>query len=653
MGRADSAAEPKNGLMKHLSAYCLGVSQAHLCALLLLVSSGDANAKRLAGSADSRHAAVATPTSVTELEALFTPFLEHKVGHSLSTYRPRGPGPTFADFLGIARHWDQLSNGFKGLYKRATEIPESFVSYTSPGGHFDVYYILPGMDTACESDAVAPSDAYSFGDGSNWRVRIDTSNSVPDYIDEVAWALDSAWSMEIDRFGFVLPYARSDDPDRTQRYRVQVCDPGGGVYGWTIPLGSLIDKTGYASYIELRNSWDSDEWETGEIINYRSHPEKAIRITAAHEFFHSIQYAMTRHELDDFPITWIEGTAVLMEELAFDYVNDYTQYLDKFFHFPTRPMLDRFGDGITEYKNVLITKWLYEKALGNPRIDFIKRMFDRNYASAQPFHANLSGTSQDFGLSWPRLLGRFFAESYFTGDRANEQYFVVDAPILDEWTWHDDAFAADTILTKPVQPSAMNMFSIRRTDTYTDTLFVAFSGEGFSGSSEWDVHVILDRNDTDSDTLTHLPVLPGDTTALYAVPNWHDYAAAMVVVTNAAETGTREANVRFSRSRNASPLPTYSDSALAIYPNPVRKRWQQGVAFTLPDMRAVSIYTLGGKRLATLLPGKGDVADSLTWNLANTRGEPIVPATYFAIISYQSEQSQDVKHHKRKILVLP
>jgi hypothetical protein len=103
--------------------------------------------------------------------------------------------PQESDFLRLAREWNNLSSEFKALYKQASRIPDSFSVYNSPGGNFEIYFTTSGPDS------VNPIDLYGFR-SENWSKKTEQSNGIPDYIDEVAWALDSCWSALSNRFGF-------------------------------------------------------------------------------------------------------------------------------------------------------------------------------------------------------------------------------------------------------------------------------------------------------------------------------------------------------------------------------------------------------------------------------------------------------------------
>ena len=71
--------------------------------------------------------------------------------------------------------------------------------YISPGKHFEVYYSPSPIKSFLQNDN------YGFDTLNNWRQKISAPNGIPDYVDEIAWALDSSWSIEVDRFGFQEP----------------------------------------------------------------------------------------------------------------------------------------------------------------------------------------------------------------------------------------------------------------------------------------------------------------------------------------------------------------------------------------------------------------------------------------------------------------
>ena len=141
----------------------------------------------------SRNASYARDAAA--LEARLTPYLHRKLGH----FNIPATGATRlreSDLFLLAKLWNSLSPEFKKLYEAASQIPTGYVYCVSPSGHFEVYYTT----SAKLGGNVDPTDNYGFGVGGNWRAKTSQPNGVPDYVDEVAYALDSAWSDGSGRF---------------------------------------------------------------------------------------------------------------------------------------------------------------------------------------------------------------------------------------------------------------------------------------------------------------------------------------------------------------------------------------------------------------------------------------------------------------------
>lgn len=447
-----------------------------------------------------------------------------------------------ADLINVFRMWHHLSDGFKKKYLEATAIPTDFSHMPSPGGHFLVFYT-----TTDEYEEIDSTDNYGYGGGSDWRIKINEPNGVPDYADEVAWALDSSWSMEIDRFGFVAPIDTNEITADSGRYRVIIRPPHNNKqnYGMTYPQLPFSDSgPGFSSYIEINNDWTLPSYRE---MQYDKHPEWAIRVTCAHEFFHAIHYAMAwqvRNQifLDDYPVSWLEGTAVLMEELAFDSINDYLQYATNFFYSPGMSFLSQYGD--YDYVNSILTKYLYEKVSRTPRIDFIFDMFYRNHNEWTPFHDNLQIASGQSGKTWVGILNRFHTESFFTNDRSNEHYFISDALLFPKWSYTRLVTDEFTKKVTQVKPYGMCSFGISPGVNEPDTVQIHFSGETQSQDtivSRWGVSAIIRKQSSD-DTIVTIPV-KNDGNGELTFQNWHEVSEVVMVITSGYTHANREAKI--------------------------------------------------------------------------------------------------------------
>lgn len=161
-------------------------------------------------------------------------------------------------------------------------------SYTSPSGNFILYY-----ETAGE-DAVPLEDA--------------DDSSIPDYIEKAAFAADSSYRYEVTELGFT-------DFLKDEPYKIYF--ENFGFYGTTTASGSTTN-------IRIHNNFL-------EGFPPNTHPESeqtgALFATIAHEVKHAIQYANNRWKGNAGSDVWIEMDATLMEEIVFDDVNDYYNYI--------------------------------------------------------------------------------------------------------------------------------------------------------------------------------------------------------------------------------------------------------------------------------------------------------------------------------------
>ncbi|MBN2189001.1 MAG: hypothetical protein JW699_06075 [Chitinispirillaceae bacterium] len=589
--------------------------------------------------------AAPSPSFVSGFESRMRPFFENRLKGRGAAGDMRGSVCIAEeDILGLVSLWKSLSPEFKTLYKSATQLPDTFDTYVSPGGRFEVYYVPATRD---DVNGVEVTDTTGYGVAGDWRTRLSAPNGVPDYIDETAWALDSVWAMEIDRLGFIAPIPCNDSFHTSGLYPVVVKSLGQYDYGYTWPDTAPAGPKGYPSHFELRNRWTGTPW-TG--MGYEAHPENGIRVTCAHEFFHGVQYAMTWNVvgytgLDDFPLSWIEGTAVFMEELGFDDVNDYLQYSAMFFGDPGMPFFNDLPSyDMRIYANVLLVKYLYEK---NGGIGLIRNVHFTNYDAAVPFHPNLRAASLADGSPWTLLLNRFHAASYYTGTRADTSIFLADAGLFDQWNYRHDTLSASFSVTDSIQPYGMRIFSFVPDDTDRDTadfrLQCAAAARDTAPYPTWGASCII-RRPSGSDSIITLSIDSSGSAAL-RIPAWKEQNGILLIVTNGAPAETRNAAVYFMAGPGSVPL--------AIFPNPGRLRAKKYVRFEGSGVREIRIYSMDGTRVAAS-DDRSFIRyiNGFMWQLVNSRGSPVVPGCYTAVV-VRNGASGGKKSERHRIMVFP
>ncbi len=164
-------------------------------------------------------------------------------------------------------------------------------SYISPLGKFQINYDTTGPDAVPEQD--------------------ENANGIPDYVEWVAEAADSSYRFMVLETGF-------PDPVPTGYY-YQVYLEDMGFYGLT----GVSSGPGPLTYITIENDFEGFPHNMDPDGNQIG----SVRATMAHEFKHAIQYIQNSWLAPTGTVGWIEMDATLMEEIVYDDVNDYYNYI--------------------------------------------------------------------------------------------------------------------------------------------------------------------------------------------------------------------------------------------------------------------------------------------------------------------------------------
>jgi hypothetical protein len=170
-----------------------------------------------------------------------------------------------------------------------------------------------------------------------------------DWVSHTLAVMDQVWTSQVDTMGFRPPVS---DQGRggTAQFDVYLKDLGGQIYGFCATEKRRVKGRTTFGYCVLDNSFGPEKFPT-------STPDGNLRVTAAHEFFHAIQYA---YDFREDP--WMmESTATWIEERFANDVNDNRQYLPASqLHQPQVP-LDMFLQGHpVQYGN-----WIFWEYLSN------------------------------------------------------------------------------------------------------------------------------------------------------------------------------------------------------------------------------------------------------------------------------------------------
>ena len=199
--------------------------------------------------------------------------------------------------------------------KCGTEVVMEYYNHknelsTSTISEIDNFLVRPFEKTATSSTYITPSGKFQITydiTGTNAVPTADKDSSgIPDYVEWVGSYLDYAWHFEIDSMGYLAP------PIGAGTFKVSFANMG--YYGYTEPtVGKLTRIVLHNNFIGFPSNTDPEGNQKG-----------AAKVTVAHEFKHATQIVYNNWNE---PGWFLEMDATWMEDIAYNQVNDYYNYL--------------------------------------------------------------------------------------------------------------------------------------------------------------------------------------------------------------------------------------------------------------------------------------------------------------------------------------
>lgn len=242
----------------------------------------------------------------------------------------------------------------------------------------DLYVALPRLDADQREEAEAlmarPTDGANdrLGDGYSVPARrscggnfcVHYVTSTADAAPSSSWVrytlgtMNKVWKHEVRRLGYRKPLsdraAGSSRNGGNGKFDIYLKDLGSrGLYGYCVPEFRLVGakyRWRATAYCVLDNDFARAQFGTA--------PKPTLQVTAAHEFFHAVQFSYDYGEDRWF----MESTATWMEERYADRVNDNRQYLRSSQIRAPHVPLDTFtGRGSFQYANWAFWEYLSER----------------------------------------------------------------------------------------------------------------------------------------------------------------------------------------------------------------------------------------------------------------------------------------------------
>jgi hypothetical protein len=184
---------------------------------------------------------------------------------------------------------------------------------------------------------------------------VPTSRDAPPdraWVDRQLRMLDHVWKYEVDELGYHRPRSDGTRGGGSGKFDVYLAELyRRGLYGLTVAeRPSAHHRHLYSSYLVIDNDFRRSQ--------FHGPPMQVARVTAAHEFFHAIQYG---YDVNEDP--WLmETSSTWMEEQFDDSSNDNRQYLAwSQLQKPGTPLDTYNTGGFEQYGNWIFLEYLSEQ----------------------------------------------------------------------------------------------------------------------------------------------------------------------------------------------------------------------------------------------------------------------------------------------------
>ena len=300
------------------------------------------------------------------------------------------------------------------------------------------------------------SDAISGSDLNN--------NSVPDYVETMSEVFESVWFFFDDTLGYTPPPLGGSD-----KYDIFIENLPSNYFAITYTTTLFNESnTSCASYIKMRNNYNASVFQAlTELEN--------LKITAAHEFFHAIQFSYNCFER-----FWLmEATAVWSEDQLYNNINDHYRYMPAWFQNSSRNIDDESNH---MYGSFIFFQYIDEH-LGGP--EMIKTIWEESRSRANSVN-DISFVSIDASLA---TVGSSFNSALNSMRIANR--IMSSHPNAQPYTYQE---AEDYPVTAPSEITSF-VFNNGSTITYDQNSLKLYSSHYLGLSLGSPSKILIENND--------------------------------------------------------------------------------------------------------------------------------------------------------------
>lgn len=508
---------------------------------------------------------------------------------------------------------------------------------------FNFNFLLVSRSGAQRSEAVGLDQYYDDGifrfhfttTGRNAvNISDDNNDGIPNYIDSVSVVFNQISNGIHKVQGYLMPpsdgfYSGNRDKGGSEHYDVYIRNLSSRYYGYTQPeefaqgkgdnerSKTVVEINAFTSYMVIRNNYNN--FPLSELEN--------IKVTAAHEYYHAIQFGY-----DGWEMPWLlEASAVWMEEEMYDNINDCYQYMGDWFSQPQRALDE---DGFHWYGSFIFFEYI-EQHMGGAKT--IRRIFDESVRSNSQerdgSHSAINASLKQQGYSFQQALnGMSVANKIMSSLPAAENFayeeaegYPVNGPAIMKkvnfQTGNRDTVSStrlsrfasqyiQIITQKPVQVDLYNMsgpisdLQLNAILKKNDNSYLVISSPSIN----------IDPTDLKS---IHLSIVSHDTVG----GNW-DYQ----ITVQDGKSGT-DANI---------PVEFTIGNP---YPNPFNGNVQFSLYMMKETPISINVLNLNGKRITQLYNGALSPGNhNFHWQGKNSFGVPVSSGVYYIKVSGKSTE---------------
>jgi len=471
--------------------------------------------------------------------------------------------------------------------------PTCQTSMVSQSGFFRIHYDTTGYQAVSNEDA--------------------DNNGILDYVEAVAAAFDTSYTVQISQIGFDPP--PGDNGLDGNEYDVYIRNLS-NIYGQTFFEKKISGSDRWITYIEIDNNY----------LHTPTRHEAGMQVTAAHEFFHAVQLGYVgrddnnNNSLDDQFL--MEAASTWMEDVVYDDVNDYYFYLNSFFRLDNINFDSAYG--IHQYG---LCVWFHFLEIRTEGRNFVKSIWEKMVG--EPAMPAMAAALREAGLSIKDELTLFRGWNYFTDSRAVAGLYYPEASFYPQVRFAGDYFfRSDTTFDVNVNYCAGRYF--RFVNTVGDTAVI--------------IPVHSDINRSIAENTINLQLIQGNTH-----PEYFSIGSKFTIRLNteheshwsgAAVTTSKGGSIPQVTFFTAGENTANNGSNTIIYPNPFKPAEDYFITlFPTVDRDQkceLAIFTPAGMRV---FQQSLDVnSTTIRWNGVDQRGRDVPSGVYIAVLLYETKK---------------